>query len=345
MKALYILMLIPALAFGADEAQVGCELAKAQAEVSATILADPSAIALAGDPSVTATQSVAFGVSQSVSGIFRARDVRKSANAKCDALYAETNLDLYEKWSILMAQRKGDIAEQNALDDSMELQKGYVETLTEQLKNGLTTIITVKAADSVILNTVARQDDLANRMAIEIIPAPDGDLDGLIKEAAIKEGTSAMLSAKSQANSGWDFQVSAGARTPISGGATQGFVSASIKYSFGTSAANRAAKLVGEKTQELLDIQNAGYSQTIQRNRVELLRVIDIERKTIQALEHEQARIQILRQPLIGIDSILAKNAISEANIQISIVQASINGSKARLEAYNALLSRFTLIK
>lgn len=341
MKALYVLLLIPTLAFGADEAQIGCELVKAQAEVQATELAYPSAVAMAGQPTDIST-TIAVGVTQSLSGIVRAKDLRKSASAKCDALYAETDLDLYEKWAVLMAQRKGDIAEQNALDESISIQKDYISNLTAQLNEHLVTEAIVKAAGSAIVSTEQRQGELAKSLAMEIIPAPDGDLGHLIKEANSKEGLSATLSAKSQADSGWDFQVTTGFRRLINGdGAVSGFVTASVKYSFGTSAAQKAARIVGEKTTELLNIQNAGYNQTVQRNRIELLRLIEVEHKLMMALNHEVMRIQALRSPLIGIDSTLAKNAITEADIQISILSATLAGSVARQSAYQVLLTRF----
>lgn len=345
MKLLYILTLIPALALASNEAQVGCELVKAQAELQATELADPSLFGMVGQPTEL-SNTIAVGVTESLSGLIRAHDIRKSSNAKCDAIYAETNLDLYQKWAILSAQRKGDLAEQNKLDETVNLQKDYISNLHAQLIDQVVTVTTLEAADATYINIEQRQEFIAKNLAMEIIPPPDGDLNDLIKEANIKEGTSAMLSAKSTANGGWDFALSIGARRLLNGdGATSGFITAQAKYSFGTSAAQKAAKLVGEKTQELLDIQNAGYNQTVQRNRIELLRLVDIERQTVVALSREEGRIEMLRQPLIGIDSTLAKNAITEANIQISIVQASIAGSKARLEAYQVLLNRFTLIK
>lgn len=346
MKSLVLLFLIPTLASGANEGQIGCELVKAQAEVQATELADPSAFTIVGDPSVTQQQSVAIGLQQSVSGFFRAKQMRQSADAKCDAIYAETSLDLYQKWAVLAAQRKGDIAEQNALDDSMDLQKDYISTLTKELQDRVTTIATMESADSTLISTEQRQVQLAKNLVIEIIPPPDGDLADLIYQANSKEGTAAQLSAKSAATSGWDFVLLVGVRTPIDhNGTTQPFISAQAKYSFGTRAAQRAANVVGQKTIELLNIQNGGYNQTVQRNRIELLRLIDVEQKDQSAVQNEVNRINHLRQPLIGIDSILAKNAISEVDIQLSILNATLAGSKARLEAYLVLLNRFTLIK
>lgn len=341
MKLFYILTLIPALAFGADESRIGCDLAKAQAEVQAAQLIAPSAFADIGDPS-NPQQSVATGLTQSVSGIFRAKELRRSGDAKCEAIYAETNLDLYEKWAVLSAQRKGDIAEQNTLDESVSIQKEYISTLTEQLKANVVALAAVEGASQVFTSTVQRQAELAKNLSIEIIPPPDGELGNLIKQANEAEGLSAMLSAKSSANGGWDFSMSAGVRTPINGGgSTQGFITASAKYSFGTSAAQKAARIVGEKTTELLNIQNAGYNQTVQRNRIELLRLIEVEHKLMMALNHEVMRIQALRSPLIGIDSTLAKNAITEADIQISILSATLAGSVARQSAYQVLLTRF----
>lgn len=339
-KLLLAFLLIPAVSFAANEADVSCELQKATAEVTATTLADPSVFIEAGDP-VSVQKNVAVGLTESVSGFFRAKEIRSAAKAKCGAIYAETDLDLYEKWAIEDVKRKGDLVELKLIEQAIELANTNVLTMQTQLSNKIVTLADVINATQQATTIESRKADLLRSISTVIIPPPSSTIEELVVEANHQEAVSAQLNATSAANTGWDFSVSVGARKPLQGvGPVSGFVTATAKYSFGSIGAHRAAREVGEKTEELLNIQQAGYRQTLNRHKVELDSSIVAEMTAIESNVKELGRTRKLRAPLIGIESGLAQNAIRDADIQIEVLEATISAARARLSGYQTLRNK-----
>lgn len=217
MKSLLLLAFLPSLVFAADEAQLTCDLARAQAEVTASELKAPAAFASGGNQ--LSQKTIAVGVSQSLSGIVRANRIQDAAEAQCASAQSSVRLEQYTLWSTLDIQKRGAIASLSKLNEAIDLATANVSTLKTEIDSG---VITLDAVADAQLQLDTMQHSKASLLITisNVIPSQDyTNVDELIRQYESDQATSAELTAKASAHSGWDFTVAVGENKPIGGGA------------------------------------------------------------------------------------------------------------------------------
>lgn len=335
MKLLLPLIIAPTIAF-AGEQQVACNLEKDRAEVQASVLSAPQAFGQVGD-TVTSTKNVVVGVSQSFSGIKRARLIREAADAKCDAMRATIALDKYGVFAVTSIQQKSAATELISVNEALDLAKKNLELLDAQLVAQTITIIQHTAARQVITALEMRKAEL-----IRVLSKPvEGteSIAGFVDVAKSAEANAARLAAEAGSEAGWDVKVAAGARQPITGGGSaSAFATIAFTYSFGYDSSKDAARRVGTGTAELMSESTVGYAKTVQRQRGELEGLVIAENALIPSLKAQLANIKGILKTLEPLDTALALNTKRDLNIQAITLRGQIAGAEMRSAGYAALL-------
>lgn len=347
MKPIALLLLIPALA-SASELQLACNLERSKAEVRASTLAAPAAYASVGQDPSTGEKSALAGVSQSFSGIVQAGLVRDAAEAKCDALHSTLQLDEHARWSQLQVQREAARIELAITEKAIALAKTHISHLDAQLTAQVITINQHTEARQTLVSLENRRATLMRTLSTVINTPPNSNITSLLEASRQSEAKAAELAAKAQAETGWDITVVVGGRTPIgsssssSGNAssTQAYGTIGFRYSFGSGAAQQAARDVGRDTRLLLAAQNGGYTQTVLRQRETLLALTQAETLAASTSERQATHLRKVRATLVGIDTALALNTLRALDIQLLVLDADAEGAESRLAGYKALLEK-----
>ena len=322
----------------ADEAQTACNLEKFRAEVQALVLESPTAFGSVGD-SATSEKNITLGVAQSLSGPRQAALIRQAAEAKCDSIRASVQLDSYSQWAQLQVQRDGALEELGLIEQALRMAKENIARLDPQLAARTITLSDHAQAVTALAEIEKRQDVLIKTLAVVAVQPPETNVMTLVETLQMREAQAAELAARSQAETGWDTTVSAGVRQPMSGNqGTQPFATIGFKWSFGYSAARDAARNVGIQTGELLREQQNGYTQTVLRQRDTLRQLIKAEKLEMSSIRWHVGNLRQTRASVQGIDTALAQNTLRSVNLQLSVMEAQLAGTLARLDGYKNLL-------
>lgn len=336
-QALFSVLLVLSFAAHAGEAQLACNLERSKAEVAASTLIAPSAFASVGD-TTTSEKNVSIGVSQSWSGRTQAAMIREAAEAKCASIAASVQLDTQALWAVAQVKRDGSQAELKIIDEAILMAVANLEILEKQVAVKSATVVQATNARQTLVTLETQRAELQRLLAIEVLPAPRMNVKAMIEQVQRQEAKSAALTAKASAESGWDVVTAAGVRQAISGGGATPFVAITAKYSFGLDASRSAAQDVGRNTQLLLASQQAGYSQTTDRQRLEFERLVGVEQSAI-ALDRQQLdQIQPIWNSVKTIDTELAKDTSRTLELQLHTILADLTGSEVRLKGYIVLL-------
>jgi hypothetical protein len=338
MKYLIILAaLLPITAF-ANEAQLACNLEQSKAEVTATVQAAPQAFGSVGQEPSSGEKSINAGVSQSFAGRSRATLIREAAAAKCDAIRSTVALDEHARWSVQTVKRNGALIELKTIEQAILEAKAHIAMLDQQLAAQVITINQHTDARQTLVSLENRQSELMRVLSAVVLPPPTSNVSQLIVSATTSEANAARLASQAQAETGWDVVVAAGVRQPLEGGQAEPFGSIGFKYSFGYSASKNAAAAVGSQTAALLAAQQGGYTQTVARQREELAKLIDAETLAESTSVRQLFHLQGVRASLNGIETALAQNTARALDIQLLILQAAAQGSRARLDGYKDIV-------
>lgn len=337
----YLFLLLPLIA-NAGELELACNLERAKAEVRASTLAAPSAIASLGQDAASGEKALLAGISQSISGRKQAALIRESAEAKCGALRATLQLDEHARWSQLQVQREGTLAALKLIEQAILLAKSNISQLDAQLAAQTITINQHTEARQSLVALEARQADMLRNLAVVLAPPPNTNIASLLESAREHEANSARLAAQAQAENGWDVVLSAGARQPQHGGATP-YATIGLRYSFGAAAAAAAARDVGRNTELLLAEQEGGYTKTVFRQRDTLKGLVQAETLATTSAAGQIEHLSKIRSTLVGIDTALALNTLRGLDLQLLALQAELAGAKTRLAGYKALLLKLEM--
>lgn len=335
---LLLTLLLPVVV-QASEVDVACNLERSKAELAAALLTAPQALLTFGQDSATGEKNALVGISQSLIGKSRATTIRRAADAKCEALSATIQLDQQSRFAIAQIGQTAARAELVLLMDTLRMSNEHVSLFQRQLDARSITIAQYTDAVQTRSMLEARLTALERQLAAPVPTAPDVNISTLISRAQLKEAQAASLVAKSSADAGWDVVVAGGMRQSFAGGSTP-FVGVTIKYSFGLEASRQAAHNVGKYTGQLLAEQQGGYYQTSKRQYVEVQNLMEVERSQVQTSRSTLSQLQHLRQPLSGLDTVLAQNMIRTLDIQIKLLEGSIVGAESRAHGYQSLLEQ-----
>ena len=341
---LIVLLLMPAIAFADNEAKIACDLAKAQAEVIASELKSPSVFATGSDQ--ISQKSIALGVSESLSGLVRASKITDAAEAQCASLQASVKLDQYTLWSITNIQKQGAIASLMILNSAIDQAIDNIRILNDQLQASVVTVSDIETAELELEALEKQKATLLTIISAVVPPIEATDISRLVHDYQFNQGRAAELTAKAQAHGGWDITVGIGENTPIGsqppGTSTDAapFFTAMVKYSLGTHAAMRAAEEVGKNTQLLLQNQQTGYFQTLDRHRKEVHALIDIDTTNLANAYRQLKSLRRIRAPLDTVDSLLAGNARRTLDLHIKTTEADFAGATTRLTELRSLFDK-----
>jgi hypothetical protein len=343
-SVLSLALLVPFIAHAQNEATVSCDLAKAQAKLLAAELAYPSLYISGGDQ--INQKTVAVGLSQSVSGLIRAKNINKAADAQCDAFQSSVLLNQYKTWATLDIQKRAAIASLKELDSALRLSNENVNILKAQLEQN---IVTINEIELSIQSYHAIEDYRAAMLSLASVSIPSmefNDIGELINSYKTNQAKAAKLTAKAQAHSGWDFVIAAGENKSIDSqyntqsSTTKPFFTATIKYSFGTHAAMKAADEIGKDTSLLLSVQQDGFFQHYERSKKEIQSMIEIEKINVQTSNKELSTLNLIRIPLENVNTTLAANARRTLDIQLMSIKATLIGANVRLAGYKELFEK-----
>jgi hypothetical protein len=332
----FLIALLFPLTSLANEAQLGCNLERDKAEVSASILAAPQAVAQVGQDAATGQKSVIAGISQSLSGRVRAGLTREAAEARCDALRSTVLIETYGRSAVITVQRGAARVELKSIEKAIDLAKTHIAQLDNQLIAQVITINQHTQARQTLLELETKQAALMRVLAKVVEPTEP--IINLLDSARVAEGRAAQYLAESTAASGWDVKVAAGARQPFDGGSAQPYANITFTYSFGYSASKEAAARVGHSTEVYLASQGSGYTQTVLRQQKELAQLYDTEVLTATQTARERVALQKVRASLVGLNTVLALNTLQELDIQLLALIAQEQGAEARAAGYKKLV-------
>lgn len=280
-----------------------------------------------------------MGDSQSLSGRGQASLIRQSADARYNAIRAAVQLEAYEQWSQLQVQRDGALEELRLIEQALVAAQANLQALAPQLAANTITLNDHAQAVTAVTAIEQRQATLMKTLSVTIVTLPETNVMALIQALRTHEALASELAARSQAETGWDIVISAGARQPVSGGGSgQLFATIGFKRSFGYSAARDAARAVGEQTAALMNEQQNGYTQTVIRQRDTLRQLIKAETLEINSIRGNMIQLRQTRDGMSGIDSALALNTLRSVNLQLMVMQAQLAGTLTRLDGYKNLL-------
>ncbi len=109
-----LLLTFPLLATAQTEADLSCQLAQQQGELSASLLESPKVFGSVGDPS-SGDENLIMGLSQSLAGRNRAKIVRELADVKCESIRTTLHLEQIGATAIANIKQDADNAELDML--------------------------------------------------------------------------------------------------------------------------------------------------------------------------------------------------------------------------------------
>ncbi len=335
--ALMLLLALPLAAGAAEPADLACDLERARAEVTASLLSRPTAFGTFGG-AATSERNVTVGLSQSLSDLVRAGTIREAASARCSALAAEMLLDSQARWALLSVKRDAGTIELAAVDRALVTADANVNLLAGQLDARTITIGEYREAAGARTALELRRADLLRALAAPVPPTPTMDVPALIARAEEQEARSVALAERANAGNGWDVAVSGGVRQRLSGGGADPFVAVTARYSFGLGASRRAEADVRRVAAELAGAREDGRAGVAARELVEVRGLIDADEASVARATRELDELRRIRAPLSGIDTALALNAVRTLDLQIEALGATVVGASARLDGYRAVL-------
>jgi hypothetical protein len=322
----------------AGEAQLACNLERSAAETKAAILEAPAAFGSVGDSS-TSEKNITIGVMQSLSGRKQASLIRQSADAKCDAISASLQLDEYAQWSLVQVQRSAAKEQLLVIEQAVIMADANINLLAAQLAAQTITLTDHTEAVNALVEIKKKQSELIRVLAIATVTPAQTHVAPLLETLRVRESQSAEMAAQAQSETGWDTIVSVGARQPINGNkSAQPFATIGVKWSFGYSASQEAARDVGVQTAELAKIQQNGYVQTVIRQRETLKQLIGAEELELNNTRQHIKYLKQIESSVVGIDSVLSMNILRSVKLQLLVAQSEKEGILTRLDGYKNLL-------
>lgn len=349
MKILPTLVLLFPIISHSNEVDVACDLEKSKAEIVALTSENPFISSSIGNDENN-DKTITIGISQSLSGKSKARHIRSAANAKCNAISAVIKLEQAIKWSILEINQAAAEEELKLINEAIILANSNLKFIQEQLETKNTSISQYSSILEVVNVLEKRKLNLEKTLAVVIIKVSDISLTELVEMAKNQEALTQSELAKASADSGWDIIWSVGAKQtfektkindpskPQNAAIPQ--IQILFKYSFGAGKASNIAKSVEQKTKNLLESQELGFSKTIDRLRRELVQLVKLESATVESSSKYLKELTILRQSVQNVDSFLGQNSYRDFNLRIKILQADYYSSQQKRLGYVKLLDR-----
>lgn len=306
-----------------------CELHKARAELSATVLGSPYAY---GSSNENGTATMALGYS--LAGRNKAQLARELADAKCASLESTTILDEQQKWTMIAIHKAGAKNEVVLLLKSREMAKSHVELVERQLKAQVATLGDYNSARQVLTAIDSRILALKMVLAEASVPVNTNNVKDLLSKAKASEGTVAEIMAKQEAADAWDVVLGAGAQKNMleSSSEIKPFVGLTFKWSFGNVGVKESVANVRNKSEEAFVGDPRGYVKTADLLITKLQETLVVERERETLLADIVQDTNRILETFKGIDTALAQSTKLALEIQSGIYSAELAGVRTRIK-------------
>lgn len=351
-KPIAILILTAALSAQAatqDEVALSCDLEKAKAELSASVLEMPYAYgSVSNNPT---DKGVTAGIGYSFIGRSKAKLMRDAADARCTALAATMELDEQQRWLLVAIAKVGARAELEGLLEARKRAAEQTIQLQAQLNAKTVTIAEYNTVRQAALGIEARINQLRLTLADPSTVSSTKTIKSLLEVAKTSTVKAAELEAKVSAESAWDVSVVAGGRKEISswnpssgndgsGKPTTPFVGITFRWSFGAGAADKAVGTVKDRTERLFVAATSGYVQSADRLLLQVTDALKVERDREAQLQTSLREAESVIGTFKPLDTALALNTRRSLELQAAIQQAELSGVRRRITEYQNFMAK-----
>lgn len=348
MKKLLLIAALITSTVHATELEASCDLERARAEVLATVIEAPY---IYGSVSNAANDKGAtLGAGYSFAGRSRAKLIRAAADARCTALGATLVLDEQRRWLLVTINKAAAKAELELLLVAKVKAAEHVQLLQAQLNAQTATLAEYNAARQAQQALDSRMAQLRLALAEPSQPITERALDELLATARTATARAAELDARANAEAAWDLSLIAGGRKEFTGtsspsftaskGGGAPFVGLTFSWSFGSSAAQRAATAVKDSTERLFTVSEAGYAtfanKLLERAAATLKTEQERERTLAAGLQETEAMLASLG----ALSTASALNVKRTFALQALTQQAELAGVRKRVSEYQAFMQR-----
>lgn len=340
---------ISAHAASQEEIDVACDLEKAKAEITASILESPYAYGSINN--APNDKAATAGIGYSLAGRSKAKAIREAADARCTAVAATLELDEQQRWTMLSISKAGAKAELVVLLEAKKRSDEQLLFIRSQLKAQTVTLAEfsgARQAQNAIDSRISQLKAILSEPSTLSASKTFRELLELAKSSTVR---AAELEARAAAESAWDISAVIGGRKELGSGSPGSsssgdigrgtpFIGLTFRWSFGYSAANSAVRTVRERTERLFVISRAGYIQTADRLLSQVQDLLKIEREREAFVSSQVRETEQLLASFGSLDTALALNTKRSLELQHNIQQAELAGVKRRIAEYQAFISR-----
>lgn len=350
-KLILITSLIASTAASAvtqDEVALTCDLEKAKAELSASILEMPYVYGSVSNQSND--KGVTAGVGYSFVGRTKAKLLREAADARCTAVAATLELDEQQRWLLVSIAKAGARAELEGLLDARKRVAEQTSFLQAQLSAKTVTINEYNAVRQAAQGIESRISQLRLTLTDPSSVSSTKTIRSLLEVAKAQTVKAAELEAKVSAEAAWDVSVVAGGRKDIQswspsgnsgdGKAAAPFIGVTFRWSFGGGAANKAVATVKDRTERLFAASTSGYVQSADRLLLQVTDALKAERDREDMLSKQLRETEGLLATFRTLDTALALNTKRTLELQAVVQQAELAGVRRRTAEYQAFMSK-----
>lgn len=327
-------ILISTNVFATEEASAVCELYKAKAELSSSILSSPF---IYGTNNESNTATLALGYS--LSGRSKAQLEKEIALAKCESTANTVELDEYQKWALVSVQKVGAKAEVVQLLKARELAKEQLGLVEKQILSQAATLNDYNNSRQILLSIENKILALKAVLAEPSLPVNPLDVSNLIAKARSSEGQVAELLAKQEANSAWDVTLAAGAQKDLvqNTSSVEPFIGINFKWSFGNYGAKDSIDNIRKRTEAVFSAKQSGYEKTANRLLEKIDQLLLVEQDREQLLNTAILDSQRLKDNFNGINTAAAVVMNKTLDVQLAVYTAELSGVTARIARYRGL--------
>ena len=329
-----LLLLITSHAF-AGEAETACELFKAKAAITSSLLASPYVY---GSSNESNTATLALGYS--LSGRSRGNLAEEIAQAKCESFASTSVLEEQQKWILMSVYKMGARDEVKGLLATRLKVLENIDLLEAQLKTQNTTLTEYNSAKQMLVNIDSKISQLKMLLAEPTEPVDFSDIKKLLGKAKTADSKVAVLTAKQEAASGWDVTLNAGTQKDlVNNSAITPFAGVTFKWSFGNMGMDDKIARVQSKTEQLFSESKGGYVQNANRMMQKITEVNALEAEREQALSLAINDTKKLMMTFKDLDTLVAVNMRRALSIQAMTYIAELDGIRARRAKYTEILA------
>lgn len=252
--------------FASEEESAYCDYTKEKSQAEKLLNQTPKVVFGDGRNSTGITNSIALGVSQSLSGYLKGRLSNQIGNQDCEIYRHVNEISKHVAFDVPSLQLKYDQRRIVAIDDALISMNQLHDQEQARIDAGVSTIVVLDLIDSAAEQLRVQRAALQQQIAIIVIPEIDDTrLDQLLVEVTELENQQQQTIAHQSKFDNWDLTLSVGAgsilRESVPQAPIQPYVMLSGTYSFGTVTRNHALEKSGSAYANWMQIQALGPIQ------------------------------------------------------------------------------------